>query len=526
MFFNERCPNCGKPISKEAGYCNACGCESATGFVECGRCKASIGSDSKFCWKCGLEQNLAARRQVFGDRWFRSPTDFAVRVEISSPKEVLQQGLQIDEGTVALIFQDGGFKGLLNPGFHTFNGFLDRLMGFNPGHQSHAILLDTRSAEVDFELTNVRTVELIPVDMRLRLLFSVTDPREFVSKVIGSRASFQTTDLAALFAADVADAIQTQLRDVKAEDLMVEPRARERVEAALLQTLAPTLAAYGLRIDGVRLARFGGQAIDGLSEKLGQLAQLNREFEATRDLRDASRREKVEGFRDELQLEEAFAQVSHEIGLQGAEREQERRRWMQLADHKFQSEGLAQDYERRKAEILNRLDEQTLQHRSQLADVAHELEVRGQRFAKDLEEARARGDFGRHEQRQQAAVDRELAHEAAKNATDVATEGLKAWKMVEAAKAERDRARNDEDLRLKRETLELFGQAETRTLLTLLSGEQADRVLKLAELEMRQGMSEEKALAMVAEKAPEMAPAIAEALKARYQAQSGQQPNA
>jgi hypothetical protein len=53
-------------------------------------------------------------------------------------------------------------------------------------------------------------------------------------------------------------------------------------------------------------------------------------------------------------------------------------------------------------------------------------------------------------------------------------------------------------------------------LLAVLSGEQADRVMKLAELEMRKGLDAEQALALIAEKSPEIAPAIAEALKAKY----------
>ena len=45
--------------------------------------------------------------------------------------------------------------------------------------------------------------------------------------------------------------------------------------------------------------------------------------------------------------------------------------------------------------------------------------------------------------------------------------------------------------------------------------------LTLAELEMRQGLSAEQALALVAEKSPEIAPAIATALSAKYGAGNG-----
>jgi hypothetical protein len=77
-------------------------------------------------------------------------------------------------------------------------------------------------------------------------------------------------------------------------------------------------------------------------------------------------------------------------------------------------------------------------------------------------------------------------------------------------------AQEEQELRTEAERLRLRGGASVQALLATLPGEQADRVLRLAELEMRRGLSEEQALAMVAEKSPEIAPAIAEALKARY----------
>jgi hypothetical protein len=64
--------------------------------------------------------------------------------------------------------------------------------------------------------------------------------------------------------------------------------------------------------------------------------------------------------------------------------------------------------------------------------------------------------------------------------------------------------------------LKLRGAADVKALLATLEGEKADRILKLAELEMRKGLSVEQALALVAEKSPEIAPAVADAMKAKY----------
>ncbi len=56
-----------------------------------------------------------------------------------------------------------------------------------------------------------------------------------------------------------------------------------------------------------------------------------------------------------------------------------------------------------------------------------------------------------------------------------------------------------------------------QALLATLSGEQADRLLKLSEMQMRQGMTAEQSMAFIAEKAPDyFAPAVAEALRAKF----------
>src|SRR3954462_950605 len=96
-FFTELCPNCGKSISKQAEYCNGCGCPTANSWSTCPRCRSSVGTDSRFCWKCGLEQNPENRPSPYVYRWRRSPSDFAVRVDLAVPEQLLNPGIQIDD---------------------------------------------------------------------------------------------------------------------------------------------------------------------------------------------------------------------------------------------------------------------------------------------------------------------------------------------------------------------------------------------------------------------------------------------
>jgi hypothetical protein len=504
-FLTEHCPNCGKAISKEAEYCSSCGCPSATSWTTCNRCQSAIGGDSQFCWKCGAEQDLKARKSFYGDRWHRSPADFAVRVDLAVPEKVLHHGLQVDDGTLALLFQNGKFKGAIGPGYHTLTGFFERLTGFDKRKEAHAILLDIRGAEVDFEIDDIPVKNQVPVAVRARLLFHLKDPKLFAEKFLQGAASFSTQDFAEAFKADVAEALKRRLKDLSPDDLIVETEKRQLIEKELMNSLNPVLANYGIQSTGVRLADFGGAAIDYIREKLGDIHRLNREFELNRRLRDAVRTEKVDAFRDEEQLKDYYEQISHEFGFKSADREQERRRFMQLAEHRFQLEGLAQDYERRRAEILTRLAEQKLRHRDDIGEVQHQLQINRAKFEEDFYQNQRRFGATLEQQRRQAITDREVAQE-----------GIKAWVQVNEAKHKARAAEQELRLKGEEEQLRIRGAASRQALLSILPPEQADRLLKLVELEMHKGLSEAEAFTLAISHSEEFSPEVLRALRGAF----------
>ncbi len=448
---------------------------------------------------------MEVRRQIYEDRWRRSPTDFAVQVNLSIPEKVLSHGLQVDDGTLGLLFQDGKYVGALEPGYHTFDNFLTRLAGLDKGREAHAILIDINSAEVDFVLEDLRAQNQTPVDVRVRLLFRVTDTKLFADRLLKGTASFSTNDLSNAFIADVRTGLQALVSDKSVTELMSQLQARELIEAALGSHLQPILAEYGMAMDGVRLAEFGGEAMNTMREKFGEIEKLNREYELNRKLADATRKEKLTAYRDEEEARDAYEAITHEFGFKTAGREQERKLFIQSAEAHVQMEGLKQDYALRRSEIVNRLDDQKLKHESEFAEVAAEIERNKLRFEEDLRQQKARFGTGLDQQVAQAKTDLEVAQL-----------GIGALKAVKDAKLQARAKEEALNNQLESERLKMRGDASLQALLSTLSGEQADRVLKLAELEMRKGLSPEQALAMIAEKSPEIAPSVADALKAKY----------
>jgi hypothetical protein len=508
-FFTERCPNCGKSVHKNADYCRHCGCQKSDSWHNCVRCNAAVAGDSKFCWKCGNEQSAEVRRQIYGDRWHRSPTDFAVRIELAHPEQTLHGGLQIDDGTVALLFQEGKFHGLLEPGHHTFDGFLRRLVGFHRTRQAHAILLDARTAEIDFQLESIRTRQQDPVDVRLRLLFEVGEPRKFAERLLQTAETFSTADLQRAFLGDVREGMQEILASKTLEEVMCEVRTRDLVERELIARLEPTLTGYGMKVVGVRLADFAGPALESLREKRGEAEHLHREMELNRQLSDLTRAGKVEAFRDEKTLEDEHKAILHQFGLKNTDRAEERQRLVQALESRASLEAMHREYESRLAEIGHRMEEQLLRHRSELLDVEQGVVKDRVRFIWELERRKGEFEIRQEEMRVQAVTELEVARQ-----------GVEALKLVQAAKFEEAQRKAKSDLEIEGERLRLRQNVSLQALLTLVTPEQGTQLLKLAELEMRKGLGVEQSLALVAEKNPEIAPAIAKALEAKYRSAS------
>ncbi|MBP8260884.1 MAG: zinc ribbon domain-containing protein, partial [Verrucomicrobia bacterium] len=228
--FTTSCPQCGKSVPNKAAHCNNCGCPAATAWTDCPKCGSAIGADSKFCWKCGTQQDPAARRAFYGDRWQRTPGEFAARVDLNTPDKALRHALRIDEGTLALLFEDGRMVGTLEAGLHPLDNVLQRLLGLDKGRKAHAVLIDMLGAEVDFAVEDLRAAEGIPFDARVRLLLQVTDPKTFALRVVGDAPTFETRQLTERFHGDVQAALQAGLAGLPLDTFVLDARPRELAE--------------------------------------------------------------------------------------------------------------------------------------------------------------------------------------------------------------------------------------------------------------------------------------------------------
>jgi len=339
------------------------------------------------------------------------------------------------------------------------------------------------------------------VDVRLRVLFKVTDPKMFSDRFLTGRSSFSQQDLSDAFSGDVRLAVQERLSAQPLGALLETVNLRETLEEAVMNHLVRAFAGAGLKSDGVRLADMTGEVVDSMREKMAEFRRLTLERELNSRLSDATRDEKVRLFKDEQDLNDYFEKISHEMGFKSAEREQERKRFLLEAAQQLELHGLELDWKKQQTKTLQEIEEARMRRKA-------DLESRNEYLAAELEESQKR-----------FALKQTQDVERAKTALAEAQLGIEALKLVKDAKHEARVKEADLELEMEKHKLELRGNASMQALLATLSGEQAANVLKLAEMEMRRGMTAEQSLAFVAEKSSEhFAPAVAEALKAKFAA--------
>ncbi len=466
--FNHTCANCGHSVSNKAKFCSACRAQQAESWTTCDKCSSSVGADSDYCWKCSTNLKTQAERRIYDDRWIASPNDFAIRMVIRTPKATLRHGVEVASGTLGLLFENGQLRDKLLPGYHAQDSLWQRLTGSSQGDSVEVVLVNTRSAELDFSIHSLRDKAMIPVDARLRLEFEVASVADFVDTVVKQRSTLDANDLVSLFQGDVEACLRAAVAECDIREVTADLRARDRVATPLKEKLSPILVRHGLRLADVRLAQFGGQALEELIERDGILAQAALRADQELTMRRFDKQIEMNLFTSELQLQEAMQSISHEYGLKQAEREHWTTLWKRQKSHELTVDDLTKEREMRMQEIDRRFDEDRK---------ARELESEQRQHGRDESVKDAthlvQVDGIQHEQKQKKLAD-----------------AIDTWKKVEDIKGKREIDRTNLDLAAKEETARIerenkiklaqgFQGIETQAAL-VASGATADQIIELA----------------------------------------------
>ena len=325
--FSDKCETCGNTVSKRARFCNKCGTPAPGGWWKCPQCDKWIGNDSRHCPHCNAPLYPDERVLVSGGVWARTPGAFAQRIEIGDAKRVLAEGLQIQEGTVAIVMDAGEVKGIAGSGHYTPDGLARKINWFGNPPPRSVVLLDAGEAAVPLSIDPLRTSDGFPVDFYGEAIFRFAGTKDaakaFVANVLKGERSVSFATLATRALQPIAQAVEELCTTSTLEDLVKDPERRIRLQERMEARLAEDFAALGLETVRVSAAEFGGAAYAKLEATRGELAAARRDAELAGAMRQLKSKVEMGRFKDERDLAEYKATLEAEYRVSAAQRERE-----------------------------------------------------------------------------------------------------------------------------------------------------------------------------------------------------------
>ncbi len=547
--FSDKCPNCGNSVSKKARFCSKCGHGAPDGWFKCPQCGNWVGNDSAFCPHCNHPLFPEERIDLAGGVWARKPGEFARRFELDDVRFIKENGLMVQEGTVAVLLDGGKEVKELGPGRHSPLGTLRSINWFGNPPPRAAVMVDAGECvfRVDFTGTDagvgsvasapLRSAEELEVgcvaEITLRFVPGRAD--RFIANVMKEKRSIGTADVRALIYSQALSAVRDLCTQSTIEDLVKDPERRARFEDAITRALRDAAKEWGIEIVRAGAVEFYGRAYEEVRAKYGELEKSRRIFEFRRAeieaFAAAADDEAAAGKRDakrDQETKEYLEQLAQEKQLSEIERKQE----LEIAVRVANGEVSATDAKLAAARELE-------EHAKNMEALAHKLELdltlrdyNREQLVKDAENnARV------------AAVGRDERLKDEKLATAVTGEKVEQAKLddeIERIRIARELWEQDKYLDLRKKKGEVKN-AELRERADILAGKselelaalaiddpaarQAFLEQGLARLRMDQesAMSPEQLLAKHAATSPEAALALARMAEAKAKEQSASQ---
>ena len=342
--FSDICPKCGSKVSKRARFCSECGHGAPDGWFKCPQCGKWVGNDSKFCPHCNHPLFPEDRIDLAGGVWARKGDEFARLFELDDVRFIKENGLMVQEGTMAILLDGGKEVAELGSGRHYPTGSLRSINWFGNPPPRSAIMVDSGECifRVDFTGKHSGVGEVASAPLRsaeelevgcvaeITLRFVRSRAADFIANVMKEARSLSTKDICSLIYENALSAVRDLCTQSKIEDLVKDPERRERFEDGITRALRDSMKDWGLEIVRTGAVEFYGKAYEEMRTKYGELEKQRRLVEFGKAqievLAAAADQDAAEGKRNaqrEQETAEYLAQLAQEKELSEIERTQE-----------------------------------------------------------------------------------------------------------------------------------------------------------------------------------------------------------
>lgn len=272
---------CGHKVSKRARVCSKCGHGAPGGWVKCPVCGKWVGNESKFCPHCNHPLHPGERVDLAGGVWDRAAGVFAQRFEVGDVSRILEAGLLVQEGTVAILMDAGKVAGVLKSGRHTPEGTLRTINWFGNPPPRSVVMVESGDVVVRLDFRDLRASDETPVGVmaELTLRFDSGRAADFVANFFKDAREMQFSAVAERLSAEAQSAVRTLCQCSTIEDLVKDPERRERFEDSVGGALKDLLARTGLELIRVGAVEFTGPGYEQLRASYGDLEEKRRRLE-------------------------------------------------------------------------------------------------------------------------------------------------------------------------------------------------------------------------------------------------------
>jgi len=527
-FFSNKCPNCGGKVRRGASFCPHCGQAAPKAKLACPSCGAEIRAESKFCPKCGAPVTPPTGEAPPVDklnRWKRDPLEFARRIEAADLRGMLKRGLVIEPGTQALIFQGGRLVTTASAGTYNLN---EPLGDVDVSAPATAILMDAGDVTLHIAYTELRTAEDVEVAGGIEVAVRLSAPQAVFENLMHGRESLPIEALARLLSSESANLVQARIKQTSVKDLRGNLDLKSAIEADLREGVSASLARSGLELVRLRVVEFSEGAYADVRGEAGAVfveeekaGVAERRAQLNTRLRELLTRERMEKFSSEKDLEEFVRQTEHELGMKDVVRAAEMEDLKRTYADKRQDAEIARKHLLEKLDLEHQLVVQRIQWSGEAEELDHKVQQRRKALAAhqeaEWEQAKGRQRLAELE-RQEREADEEsklrITKEKARLGAELRKQKVALDDEEERLRIERQRA----EAEVGQEIADREFQREMEKLKALSAVEQARLAADLKKTESMKDMTEQQIMALMAEKSPHVAAAIAERYKAEAQA--------
>jgi regulator of protease activity HflC (stomatin/prohibitin superfamily) len=535
-----------------------------TATTRCGRCGAVVSAGRSFCGNCGESLAGSEGPLMTGNRWARRVGDFATRIEPGDVTGFFKKGLIVEEGTKAIFFVNGAYSGVLEAGKYDMGGVVHKIKNLFDAQHVNAILVDAGDVGLSFKFQDIQTSDPLRINMDCQVIVQIDNPTKFYENMLKRRNSYPRVELEQAINNELRNAVQQFIGKYSAEQLSADYQLRADLENSIGEYMRTSFEQMGLSFTQIRALNFyherlnavtnkkeeywlykkeleaqlvGQGDVMGIERKLldqqtGKMLSEVRVLEERVQVWDRMRKAMASDKMNEIRNENAFEKFLYDIDKGKILRAEDRKELLRMfkekeEDHNkarsylIQKANLEMDLEMERLRLMGKLslgkDVQKEQMDMELNQLEHELNKRrlmlrqkqDEEWAAFRQKALMEEELRRKKEEEQKAQD-ERDRKQALEGLDL----LDKTKEVKGKEADRDSARKlKEDEAAHKQEMERLTTLSTLSIEALISASDKDKAQMLSELkktELLKDFSEERILALAADRSGEVAKAFQE----------------